>query len=188
MTVSYVDSNRRDDLRSGALFVVDKERQGAGYDKRVRGSAGVPDVIRTFDEMLSVFPLESEVGEAIPAADEIPCWKTVLEAMEPIWRLWPTYSSRPDALLETADWSALREAVQHCVDKHGLWYEEIEYPVTVIVAGVPTQIDARSQLDQLDPSLIGDATATDARGRPIELECQPAVAVKRVGLPPLPQA
>jgi hypothetical protein len=184
MTVSYVDSNRREDLRSAALFVIDDERQATGYDKRVRGSAGVPDVIRIFDEMLTVFPLESEVGEAISAADEIPCWRAVLEKMEPIWKLWPSYSSQPEALLRTDEWSAVQEAVQECVDKHGLWHEEIEYPATVLAGDTSLRIAASDGFQRLDPTLASTATVVDTRGRPIELNFGPTVGVRRVGLPP----
>jgi hypothetical protein len=72
MTISYADISRRDDLRAAALFVVDEERQARGFDKRVRGSAGMPDVGRNFEETLAAFPLESEVGRAIRTAEEIP--------------------------------------------------------------------------------------------------------------------
>lgn len=184
MTVSYVDSNRREDLRAAALFVVDEERQAHGYDKRVRGSAGVPDVIRTFDETLAVFPLESEVGDAIRSAEELPCWRNVLERMEPIWKLWPSYSSKPPALLETEEWAMLREAVQRCVDMHRLWNEEIEFPVTVVnPQGGHHQATSWHELDRLDHAAIAGATIEDARGRRIDLELGPPRTLRRVGLP-----
>jgi hypothetical protein len=183
MTVSYVDDNRRDDLRAAALFVVDDERQAHGFDKRVNGSVGVPDVIRIFDEMLAVFPLESELGDAIRTAEEVPCWRVVLEKMDPLWKLWPTYGSRPTALIETAEWAALREAVERCVDTHRLWYEEVKYPVTVVAGGGSWQAETWAELERLRPSLTTDATVQDACGRQIELEFASTLALRRVGLP-----
>ena len=170
--------------RAAALFVVDEEGQAHGYDKRVRGSAGVPDVIRTFDETLAVFPLESEVGDAIRSAEELPCWRNVLERMEPIWKLWPSYSSKPPALLETEEWAMLREAVQRCVDMHRLWSEEIEFPVTVVnPQGGHHQATSWHELDRLDHAAIAGATIEDARGRRIDLELGPPRTLRRVGLP-----
>lgn len=184
MTVSYVGSNRRADLRAAALFVIDAERQAHGYDKRISGSAGVPDVIRIFDETLATFPLEDEVGDAIAALDEVPCWRDVVAAMEPIWTLWPTYSHQPDALLNTSDWNALRVAVQRCVDRHGLWYEEIDYPVSVVCSDRSLRFGSWRELKQLDRAMVAVARVVDARGRAIELRASPALLVRRVGLPP----
>jgi hypothetical protein len=183
MTVTYVEDNRRDDLRAAALFVVDDERQEHGFDKRVKGSVGVPDVIRIFDEMLAVFPLESEVGDAIRTPDEIPCWRVVSEKMDPVWKLWPAYGSQPVALIETDAWSALREAVQRCVDTHRLWHEEIEYPVTLVANGRSLQADTWSELERLSSSLTADVVARDVRGRQVELELASTVGLRRVGLP-----
>jgi hypothetical protein len=73
-------------------------------------------------------------------ADEIPCWRGVLETLEPLWKLFPVVS-RPELLIETEEWSALREAVQSCVDSLGLWQEEIEYPVTIIVEDRSLRVD-----------------------------------------------
>jgi len=183
MTVSYSDETRRDDLRAAALFVVDDERQEHGFDKRVHGSVGLPDVGRIFEETLAVFPVESEVGEAIRTTDELPCWREVLEKLEPLWKLFP-HAATPEALTETEAWSALRAAVQCCVDRHGLWYEEIDYPVTVVGPEQALRFGSWSELQQLDPSMAAVAQVTDALGRPIELRTTPALSVRRVGLPP----
>jgi hypothetical protein len=183
VTVTYVDDHRRDDLRAAALFVVDHERQRHGYDKRVRGSLGLPDVGRIFDEMLSVFPLESEVGDAIRSVDELPCWREVLERLEPLWTAFPRVAD-PGALTHTDEWAALREAVQRCVDTHGLWYEEIEYPVTVMVDGGPLRADTWSAIERLGSAGAAGPAVRDACGRQVELELTPTPRVKRVGLPP----
>jgi hypothetical protein len=183
MTVTFVNDNRREDLRAAALFVIDEERQAHGFDKRVHGSVGVPDVVRTFDEMLAVFPLESAVGDAIRTEAEIPCWRTVLEKMGPLWQLWPAYSSRPATLIETDEWAALREAVRRCVETHQLWREEIEYPVTVATEGQRMRADGWSELERLGSSLTADAVVRDARGREIQLDKAPNLRLRRVGLP-----
>jgi hypothetical protein len=183
MTISYVNANRRDDLRAAALFVIDPERQERGFDAQVAGSADVPDVIRTFDEMLAVFPLESEIGDAIRSADELPSWREVRQKMEPLWKLWPAYSADPNALLNTEQWAALREAVQRCVEKHGLWHEEIDYPVRVVdPAGSARAVESWDDLARLDPVAL-EGTVEDARGRRIELELNGQPRLRRVGLP-----
>jgi hypothetical protein len=183
MTVSYVDSNRRDDLRSAALFVIDDERQSTGYDKRIRGSAGVPDVVRVFDEVLAMFPLESEIGNGIKSAEELPCWRAVLCAMGPVWSLWPQYSASPHRLLSTQEWSTLQAAVQECVTRHGLWLEEIEYPVNVVGNERPVRVHSWSEVKQLDRALLTAAALTDDSGRRIDLDTEGEPMVRRVSLP-----
>jgi hypothetical protein len=189
MTVSYVNANRRDDLRAATLFVIDDERQARGFDPRVVGSADVPAVIRTFDEMLSVFPLESEVGDAIRTSEELPSWRLVLERMEPVWKLWPSYSADPAAMLTTREWAALREVVAECVANIGLWHEEVDYPVRLTAgAGVELSVDSWDELVHLDPASLEDARIEDSRGRSMELEIGPEIRLKRVGLPrPIPE-
>lgn len=184
MMGSYSDETRRDDLRAAALFVVDAERQQHGFDKRVRGSADLPDVGRNFEEALGVFSLESEVGGAIRSADEIPCWSVVLEKLEPLWTSFPRTKRLEPQLAQSEDWLALQAAVARCVERHGLWLEEIEFPVTVVAEESLRRADSWAELEQLDASLLRSATVTDNRGRPIELVLAPAVTVRRVGLPP----
>jgi hypothetical protein len=183
MTVSYSDATRRDDLRAAALYVIDEERQERGYDKRVRGSLGLPDVGRIFEEMLAVFALESEVGASLRSADEIPCWSVVLDKLEPLWERFPRAPKPDRALIEGDEWRALREAISCCVERYGLWLEEVEFPVTVAFDERLVRVDSWRALERLDHLLLGAATITDCRGRNVELEVDTAVTVRRVGLP-----
>lgn len=186
MIFSPADGYRRSDLRAAALFVVDKERQSTGFDKTIEGSAGVPDVLYALEEVLATFPLESEVGDGIRSNAELPCWQAVLEAMEPIWPLWRTYGECPDRLMTTAEWQALRVVVAACVDRLGLWREEVEFPVTVVAGPRTARAASWDELERVDPDLLSSAKVTDRRGRRVELSGDP-VAVRRVGLPtPLP--
>jgi hypothetical protein len=183
MTVSYSDVTRRDDLRAAALFVVDDERQQFGYDKRVRGSLDLPDVGRNFEETLAVFALESEVGAAIRSADEIPRWRVVLEKLEPLWEVFPRARKPDQALIASNEWRALRDAVRSCVELHGLWLEEVDFPVVVAAEERVIDVDSWHELRQLDRRLLASAVVTDDRGRHVELGLEPGVTVRRVGLP-----
>lgn len=184
MAISFRDASRRDDLRSAALFVVDRERQEHGYDKRVEGSANVADVFRIFEESLATRPLEEEVGYAIRTPAEISGWRKVLDRLGPMWKLWRDLAACPQDLLATAEWEGLRQCVAECVATHSLWHEEVRYPVDV---GRESGSVQAANWDVVSSAFLGGTTTSirDADGRPLEVEPaqQGTARLVRVGLP-----
>lgn len=172
------ESWRRAELRAACLWVVSPSRQAQESDRRIPGSMDLADVMRAFDEMLAFFPVESEVGLGVHR-DELPAWRAVVAALEPIWKLYENAaSSDPTAMQEAPAWSRLVDAVNDVVDSLGLWREEVRFPVDVGGTG------RRGDDWHAVASIVRETSATEARdadGRRIAFS--PDGAVASVSLP-----
>ena len=184
MAISFGDASRRDDLRSAALFVVDRERQEHGYDKRVEGSANVADVFCIFEESLATRPSRGRSGLRDQDAGGDQRLAQVLDRLGPMWKLWRDLAACPQDLLATAEWEGLRQCVAECVATHSLWHEEVRYPVDV---GRESGSVQAANWDVVSSAFLGGTTTSirDADGRPLEVEPaqQGTARLVRVGLP-----
>ena|SRR5690349_20857501 len=168
---------RRDALRAAALYVLDEERQATGFDRRIQGSLDFTDALGYFEEFLDMNPLTELVGPVFSDPAEASCWERVHQGLEPLWT-----SRTLDEAKSSAAWLALELAVRRCVDRHGLWHEEIAYPVSVTTGDEVLSVSSWPEVERLPPSLLEHASIRDARGRRVQVSTDPVHLVK-VGLP-----